>query len=71
MNKKNWYKLFYVVSVLLIIGFCIRVGTDYFIYPTTGGAMSLFDLFIIRLAVFILPAIISYVLGRICKARYY
>ena len=67
MDKKHWYKLFLIVSILLTVGFCIRVGADYFNY---FGAMPFGVLLVIRCAEFLLPAIAAYVIARICKAKY-
>lgn len=70
MKKKNWYKLFTSISVLLIMGFFISVGKAYFIYPRTGGAMPFSALLLINCVEFLLPAVAAYVVARICKAKY-
>lgn len=64
MKKQNYYKLFYLVSILALIGFFIRIGVDYFKYDITSSVP--FYLFLIeRTLEFIVPSIIFFLLGKI------
>lgn len=64
MKKQNYYKLFYLVSILALIGFFIRISVDYFKYDITSSVP--FYLFLIeRTLEFIVPSIIFFLLGKI------
>lgn len=68
MKKKDIYKLFYLTSILMLIGFFIRMGADYFKYNNTNSAP--FYLFLIeRLLEFIIPSIIFYIIGKNLKKK--
>ena len=38
MDRKNIYKLFYGAVLLLVLGFCVRVGADFFEYNVSNSA---------------------------------
>ncbi|MDO4815652.1 MAG: hypothetical protein Q4A83_03485 [Bacillota bacterium] len=67
--KKEKYSLFlYITAALLVIGFAIRLGADYFYNYELGS--SPFYLYIIeRFAEFILPAIACIAAGHILKKK--
>lgn len=68
MKKQNIYKFFYLISILALIGFFIRLGADYFKYDTTNSAP--FYVFIIeRIVEFIIPSIIFYIIGKFLKKK--
>ena len=68
MKKQNYYKLFYLVSHLALIGFFIRIGVDYFKYDITSS--NPFYIFIIeRILEFIVPSIIFFLIGQILKKK--
>lgn len=68
MKKQNYYKLFYLVSILALIGFFIRISVDYFKYDITNSAP--FYLFLIeRTLEFIIPGIIFFIIGKILKKK--
>ena len=57
MKKQNYYKFFYLVSFLALIGFFLRISVDYFKYNITN--LAPFYVFIIeRTLEFIIPSII-------------
>lgn len=64
MKKQNYYKLFYLVSILALIGFFIRIGVDYFKYDITSS-VPFYLFFIERTLEFIVPSIIFFLLGKI------
>lgn len=45
MDRKNIYKLFYGAVLLLVIGFCVRVGADFYEYNemTYSAPFYVFD----------------------------
>lgn len=68
MKKQNYYKFFYLVSVLALIGFFLRIGVDYFKYDITNSAP--FYVFIIeRTLEFIIPSIIFFIIGKFLKKK--
>lgn len=48
MEKKNYYKLFYTISIILIIGLLIQLATDYFKYDLTEHYVPFYVYIIIR-----------------------
>lgn len=70
MKKQNYYKLFYLVSILALIVFFIRIGVDYFKYDITSSVP--FYLFLIeRTLEFIVQSIIFFLIGKIKERRIY
>lgn len=70
MKKDNIYKFLYVISVMLILGFCIRLGVDYFKYNDLNNSAPFYTFIIIRVIEFLLPSIIVYIVARIVKKKY-
>lgn len=64
MEKKKYYKLFYTVSVLLIIGFVIRLTADYLKYDLTEHYVPFYVYIIVRIVEFLLPSFIIFLFGR-------
>lgn len=69
MKKKNIYKLLYVVSLLLLLGFVIRLSVDYMKYDITMTSAPFYIFIIERTIEFILPSIIIFVIGLIIKKK--
>ena len=70
MKKENWYRLLYTCSALLILGFFIRVGTDYVQYDTSGTSFPFNWFIVVRLVQFILPSVIIFIIGKVLKKKY-
>ncbi len=70
MKKENIYKLLYVVSVFLIIGFAIRLGVDYFKYDEYSNSAPFYVFIIERVVEFIIPSIIVFIVAKIAKKKY-
>ncbi len=70
MKKENIYKFLYVIAILLIIGFGIRLGVDYFKYNTHNNSVPFYVFIIERLLEFLIPSIIVFVIARIVKKEY-
>lgn len=70
MKKENIYKFLYIISVFLIIGFCIRVGVDYFKYDNTNNSAPFYAFIIERVIEFIIPSIIVFIAGKVMKKKY-
>lgn len=62
-------KFLYLVSALLLIGCCIRLGADLFQYDSSNSA-PFYVTVIIRVIEFVLPSVIIYGLARYIKRRF-
>ncbi len=70
MKKENIYKFLYVVSIFLIIVFCIRLGIDYFNYDTYNNSAPFYTYVLVNGLEFIVPSIIVFVVAKIVKKKY-
>jgi len=70
MKKENIYKFLYTVSVLLVIGFTIRLGVDYFQYDEMNNSAPFYAFIIERVVEFILPSIIVFIVAKVVKKKY-
>lgn len=70
MKKENIYKFLYAVCILLIIGFIVRLGTDYFKYDSINNSAPFYVFVIERVVEFIVPSIIVFIAGKIAKKKY-
>lgn len=70
MKKENYYKFLYVISILLVIGFGIRLGVDYFKYNTINNSVPFYVFILVRMLEFIIPSIIIYILAKYTKKKF-
>ncbi len=70
MKKENIYKLLYAVLVMLVIGFSIRLGVDYFKYNTHSNSAPFYAFIIERIVEFIIPSIIIFIVAKVVKKKY-
>lgn len=70
MKKQNLYKFLYVVCVLLILGFCVRIGADYIKYDTQNNSAPFYVFILVRIIEFILPCSICFIGAIITKKKY-
>lgn len=70
MKKENIYKFLYAVSILLIIGFTIRLGVDYFKYDNVNNSAPFYTFIIERVIEFIIPSIIVFIFAKVIKKKY-
>ena len=70
MKKENVYKFLYLVSILLIIGFGIRLGIDYFKYDEVSNSAPFYTFIIERTLEFILPSIIVFIVAKFAKKKF-
>ncbi len=68
INKGNIYKLLYFCSIILFVGFAIRVIADYCKY-NESYSIPFYYIFIFRIIEFVIPAIILFV-GATAIKRY-
>jgi len=69
MKKGNIYNFLYFVSALLIIGFAIRLGVDYFKYDTHANSAPFYVFIIERTVEFIIPSIIIFIIAKVVKKK--
>ena len=69
MKKRNWIKICYVLSVLLVIGFIINTVIDYSRYNNTLNSAPFYLWIIVNAICFIVPAIIALVVGLVIKKK--
>ena len=67
MKKENIYKFLYAITILLIIGFTIRLGMDYFYYDTQNNSAPFYTFIIIRMIEFIIPSVILFIVAKAMK----
>lgn len=70
MKKENIYKFLYAVCILLIVGFIIRLSTDYFKYDDINTSTPFYTFIIERVVEFIIPSIMVFIVGKIMKKKY-
>lgn len=70
MKKEHIHKFLYTVSLFLIIGFAVRLGTDYYKYDEANNSAPFYVLVIERAVEFILPSVIVFISGKIVKKKH-
>lgn len=70
MRKENTYKFLYAVALLMLMGFCVRLGADYYKYNDTINSAPFYAFVIERAIEFIIPCILCFVIARITKKKY-
>ena len=71
MKKENIYKFLYIVSIIFIIGFIMRLGIDYFKYDNMNNSAPFYVFIIVRVVEFIIPSIIVFFIGKAMKKKYF
>ncbi len=67
MKKENVYKFLYAVSLLLLIGFFVRLGADYFTYKKDIYSIPFYVFILERAAEFIIPSVIFFIAALVNK----
>ena len=70
MKKENYYKLIWGISALLVVGFAIRLGADYYKYDPITTSAPFYTYIIVRAFEFILPSILTFIAAAICKRKF-
>lgn len=70
MKKKQWYKFFNGISILLLIGFVIRLGADYMMYDAQTTSFPFYAKIVERTFEFVVPSIIIFIVGKWIKNKY-
>lgn len=69
MNKPPAHKLLYGASVLMVLGFCIHVGVDYYQYTRTLNSAPFWLWICVNALIWLIPAILAFLAGFIAKKR--
>lgn len=69
MNKIFLYKLFYILAIVLAAMFCILVAVDSYKYSTTLNSAPFYIFVLARAITFLLPALISFIIGRVIHRK--
>lgn len=69
MKKEIWCKVLYAISILLAVGFVIRLGVDYFMYDKVANSAPFYAYVIVRALEFILPSAIVFIVARLLKKK--
>lgn len=67
---KKICQFLYVIVALLIIGFIIRIGVDYYKYDTVNNSAPFYSLIIERTIEFLIPSVILFIVTKIVKKKY-
>ena len=70
MDRKNIYKLFYGAVLLLVIGFCVRVGADFYEYNEMTYSAPFYVFLIVRGLEFLLPGLLLFLAARVVKKKF-
>lgn len=69
MSKTLIYKLFYIASIMLAAAFCVLVAIDAYKYSTTLNSAPFYVFVYARAIVFLLPSLITFIIGRILHKK--
>lgn len=69
MNKTFLYKLFYIIAIVLAVVFCVLVAIDSYKYTTTLNSAPFYIFVLVRAITFLLPALISFIIGKIIRHK--
>ena len=69
MKKENYHKFLYIVSILLLVGFSIRLIADYCTYNQYSSA-PFYLYIVVRTIEFIIPSIIIFIVAQVLKKKY-
>ncbi len=69
MKRENLYKFLYFIDILLVIGFCIRLVSDYYKYKKEVYSAPFYIFICVRAIEFLIAALIVFAAARILKKR--
>lgn len=70
MKKENIYKLLCFIAIILIIGFFIKLGIDYFNYDSYNNSIPFYVYILESGLKFMVPSVIIFVVSRIVNKKY-
>ncbi len=69
MNQKLIYKLLYVISIIFAAAFCVLVAFDAYKYSTTLNSAPFYVFVYARAIVFLLPSLITFIIGKVLHKK--
>ena len=72
MKRENIYKILYVCSTLLVIGFAIECGVDIYKYNAKLyiGSAPLYLYILVNAIIYLLPSLVLFLVGVILKKKF-
>lgn len=70
MNKNKIYKLMNALSILMLICAMVFIIIDYINYDDMFTSAPFYVNIIVRSVEFLLPAIMFFIIGYVCKKKY-
>ena len=70
MKKKNIYKLLYIASALLTLGFVIHTVVDACRYDSMATSLPFYAFVIVYAVEYLVPGLIVFIAGLICKKKF-
>lgn len=69
MKKLSLYKIFYIASIMLAAAFCVFVAVDSYRYTNTINSAPFYVFVLARAVVFLTPALVSFIVGKILHKK--
>lgn len=69
MKKLSLYKIFYIASIMLAAAFCVFVAVDSYRYTNTINSAPFYVFVLARAIVFLTPALVSFIVGKVLHKK--
>ncbi|MBR2860652.1 MAG: hypothetical protein IKB86_02295 [Clostridia bacterium] len=69
MKKASIYKIAYIISALLAVGFVVSFGLDVYNYNAYMSSAPLDAYALVRALEFLLPSVVVFIIGLIIKSK--
>lgn len=69
MKKITLYKIFYIAAIILTAAFCVLVAIDSYRYTNTLNSAPFYVFVLARAVVFLTPALIAFIVGKILHKK--
>lgn len=69
MKKITLYKIFYIAAIMLAAAFCVFVAVDSYRYTNSINSAPFYVFVLARALVFLTPALVSFIVGKILHKK--
>lgn len=69
MKKIPAWKILYGAAVLMVLGFCVHIGVDYYQYNTTLNSAPFWVCILVNGLLYLIPAALAFLAGFIAKKK--
>ncbi|MBQ7385090.1 MAG: hypothetical protein IJW04_01135 [Ruminococcus sp.] len=69
MKKITLYKIFYIAAIMLTAAFCVLVAVDSYRYTASLNSAPFYVFVLARALVFLTPALIAFIVGKILHKK--